>query len=97
MRPSATPWTLRSGRAPNPASRPGTHLGARDCLSGKPIDDLMAGARVDVNEAKRNALDFALWKGAKPGEPSWDSPWGKGLSLRQAHRRPHGGSPGRCK
>ncbi|HTL11961.1 MAG TPA: cysteine--tRNA ligase [Bdellovibrionota bacterium] len=47
-------------------------------LSGKPLDDLMAGARVEVNEAKRNALDFALWKGAKPGEPSWDSPWGKG-------------------
>lgn len=47
-------------------------------LSGKNIDDLEAGARVDVNEEKRNPLDFALWKKAKEGEPSWDSPWGKG-------------------
>jgi cysteinyl-tRNA synthetase len=47
-------------------------------LSGKRIDDLLAGARVDVDEKKQNPLDFALWKGAKPGEPSWDSPWGQG-------------------
>ena len=47
-------------------------------LSHQPIDDLMAGARVDVTETKENPIDFALWKGAKPGEPSWDSPWGKG-------------------
>ena len=47
-------------------------------LSKQPIDDLMAGARVDVTEIKENPIDFALWKGAKPGEPSWDSPWGKG-------------------
>lgn len=47
-------------------------------LSGKNIDDLLEGARVDVGESKEDPLDFALWKAAKPGEPSWDSPWGKG-------------------
>jgi cysteinyl-tRNA synthetase len=47
-------------------------------LSGKSIDDLESGARVDPGEAKRDPLDFALWKTAKPDEPSWDSPWGKG-------------------
>lgn len=47
-------------------------------LSGKKTDELMAGARVEVNEKKQNPLDFALWKAAKPGEPSWDSPWGPG-------------------
>jgi cysteinyl-tRNA synthetase len=47
-------------------------------LSGKDIDELNAGARVDVMEAKADPLDFALWKGAKPGEPSWPSPWGHG-------------------
>ncbi len=47
-------------------------------LSGKPLEDLQAGARVEVNNQKRNPLDFSLWKPAKPGEPSWDSPWGKG-------------------
>ena len=47
-------------------------------LSGKSIDDLRAGARVDVEEQKRDPLDFALWKAAKPGEPAWDSPWGPG-------------------
>ena len=47
-------------------------------LSGKSIEDLRAGARVGVEEQKRDPLDFALWKAAKPGEPSWDSPWGKG-------------------
>ncbi len=47
-------------------------------LSGKSIDDLQAGARVDPDEAKRDPLDFALWKAAKPDEPAWDSPWGKG-------------------
>lgn len=47
-------------------------------LSGKKIEDLVAGARVDVDEKKENPLDFALWKGAKPGEPYWDSPWGPG-------------------
>ena len=47
-------------------------------LSRKNLDDLEAGARVEVNEQKRDPLDFALWKAAKPGEPVWDSPWGKG-------------------
>jgi cysteinyl-tRNA synthetase len=47
-------------------------------LSGKKLEDLRAGARVDVDEAKRDPLDFVLWKRAKPGEPSWASPWGEG-------------------
>ena len=47
-------------------------------LSGQNIDDLENGARVDPDEATRDPLDFALWKAEKPGEPSWDSPWGKG-------------------
>ena len=47
-------------------------------LSGKNIEDLQVGARVEVNEHKHNALDFALWKKSKPDEPSWESPWGKG-------------------
>jgi cysteinyl-tRNA synthetase len=47
-------------------------------LSGKSLDDLRAGERVDVAEGKRDPLDFVLWKQAKPGEPQWDSPWGPG-------------------
>ncbi len=47
-------------------------------LSGKKIDELEAGARIEVNERKKNPLDFALWKKAKEGEPEWESPWGKG-------------------
>jgi cysteinyl-tRNA synthetase len=47
-------------------------------LSGRSLDDMRAGARVDVNEQKEDPMDFALWKAAKPGEPAWDSPWGKG-------------------
>ncbi len=47
-------------------------------LSGKRIEDLVAGARVEIDEKKKNPLDFALWKAAKPGEPFWDSPWGPG-------------------
>ncbi|MCP4687595.1 MAG: cysteine--tRNA ligase [Desulfobacterales bacterium] len=47
-------------------------------LSGRKLEDMMAGARVEVDERKRNPFDFALWKAAKPGEPAWDSPWGKG-------------------
>ena len=47
-------------------------------LSHQPIEDLMSGARIEVNDVKENPLDFALWKSAKPGEPYWDSPWGKG-------------------
>ncbi|HTE14009.1 MAG TPA: cysteine--tRNA ligase [Burkholderiales bacterium] len=47
-------------------------------LSGKSLDDLRAGERVEVDMAKQDPLDFVLWKRAKAGEPSWDSPWGKG-------------------
>lgn len=47
-------------------------------LSGRSLDDLRSGARVEVDKRKKNPLDFALWKAAKPGEPAWDSPWGKG-------------------
>ena len=47
-------------------------------LAKRNLDDLMSGARVEPGEAKRDPLDFALWKAAKPGEPAWDSPWGKG-------------------
>jgi len=47
-------------------------------LSKRTLDEMQAGARVEVDERKRNPLDFALWKAAKPGEPSWASPWGKG-------------------
>ena len=47
-------------------------------LSGRDIEQMLSGARVEVDPRKRDALDFALWKAAKPGEPSWDSPWGKG-------------------
>jgi cysteinyl-tRNA synthetase len=47
-------------------------------LSGKNIEDLKAGARIEVDIEKENPLDFALWKGAKEGEPFWESPWGKG-------------------
>ncbi len=47
-------------------------------LSGQDLEQLQAGARVDVVDAKRNPLDFVLWKMSKPGEPTWDSPWGPG-------------------
>ena len=47
-------------------------------VSGRNIDDLMVGARIEENEDKNDPLDFALWKAAKPGEPSWPSPWGEG-------------------
>ncbi len=47
-------------------------------LSGKKIDELESGARIEVNEEKHNPLDFSLWKKAKEGEPSWESPWGSG-------------------
>jgi cysteinyl-tRNA synthetase len=51
---------------------------AYGALSGQPISELEAGARVEVGDLKRNPLDFALWKAAKPGEPTWESPWGPG-------------------
>lgn len=47
-------------------------------LSHYPIEQLESGARIEVNDNKENPLDFVIWKAAKPGEPSWDSPWGKG-------------------
>lgn len=47
-------------------------------LSHQPMEELEAGARISVGELKKDAMDFALWKAAKPGEPFWDSPWGKG-------------------
>ncbi|MDI9571273.1 MAG: cysteine--tRNA ligase [Pseudomonadota bacterium] len=47
-------------------------------LSGRNLEDMQAGARIDVNERKRHPMDFALWKASKEGEPAWDSPWGPG-------------------
>ncbi|HWP90862.1 MAG TPA: cysteine--tRNA ligase [Thermodesulfobacteriota bacterium] len=47
-------------------------------LSKRTPEEMLAGARIDINEQKEDPLDFALWKGAKPGEPWWESPWGKG-------------------
>jgi len=47
-------------------------------LSGQSLEDLNAGARIEVNEKKKNPTDFALWKKEKPGEPAWNSPWGRG-------------------
>jgi cysteinyl-tRNA synthetase len=47
-------------------------------LSGRRIDDMQAGVRIEIEEEKEHPMDFAIWKAAKPGEPAWDSPWGKG-------------------
>jgi len=47
-------------------------------LSGRKIEDMQAGSRIEVEEQKEHPMDFALWKAAKPGEPAWESPWGKG-------------------
>ena len=47
-------------------------------LSGQPLEELEAGARINVNETKKDPMDFAVWKSAKPGEPFWNSPWGEG-------------------
>ena len=47
-------------------------------LSGRRLEEMQAGARIEVDERKEHPMDFALWKAAKPGEPAWDSPWGKG-------------------
>jgi len=47
-------------------------------LSGRKLDDMQAGARIEVDARKQHPMDFALWKAAKPGEPAWDSPWGQG-------------------
>ena len=55
-------------------------------VSGRKIDDLMVGARIEENEDKRDPLDFALWKGRQAGEPSWPSPWGQGRRLAHGVR-----------
>ena len=47
-------------------------------LSGRKLEDMQAGARIDVDSRKEDPMDFALWKSARPGEPSWESPWGPG-------------------
>ena len=47
-------------------------------LSGRKIEDMLSGTRKEVDDRKETPMDFALWKAAKPGEPAWDSPWGKG-------------------
>jgi len=47
-------------------------------LSGRRLDDMQAGARIEVDDRKENPMDFALWKAAKPDEPAWDTPWGRG-------------------
>ena len=47
-------------------------------LSGRKIDEMQAGARIEIEQEKEHPMDFAIWKAAKPGEPAWDSPWGKG-------------------
>ena len=47
-------------------------------LSGRKLDDMQAGSRIEIEEEKEHPMDFAIWKAAKPGEPAWDSPWGKG-------------------
>lgn len=47
-------------------------------LSGRNLEDMQAGARIEVNEKKQHPMDFVLWKGSKPGEPKWESPWGQG-------------------
>ncbi|MDK2918101.1 MAG: cysteinyl-tRNA synthetase [Candidatus Petromonas sp.] len=55
-----------------------TKFGGYGKLSKQSIEELEAGARVEINEAKKSPMDFALWKKQKPGEPAWDSPWGQG-------------------
>jgi cysteinyl-tRNA synthetase len=64
-------------------------------LAHQPLDSLRSGARVEVDEEKRSPLDFVLWKKAKEGEPSWESPWGPGRP-GMAHRvRGHVARPAR--
>ena len=54
-------------------------------LSHRTLENMVAGARVEILEGKENPMDFALWKAAKPGEPAWDSPWGSGRPLSLIH------------
>ena len=53
-------------------------FGSYGALSGRAVDDMLSGARIEIGEQKEDPLDFALWKAAKPGEPQWPSPWGSG-------------------
>lgn len=55
-----------------------SHFSDYGKLSGRNLEDMQAGARIEINQQKRNPMDFALWKSSKPGEPAWDSPWGPG-------------------
>ena len=57
-------------------------------LSGRKLEDMQAGARIEVDERKEHPMDFALWKAAKPGEPAWDSPWGPGAPAGTSNARP---------
>src|SRR4030066_52719 len=75
--------TIRStsscGRPPSPANPTGIHPGAGAGPAGaERTDALQGGGRVGGDESKADPLDFVLWKAAKPGEPYWDSPWGRG-------------------
>ncbi|PXW91259.1 cysteinyl-tRNA synthetase [Nitrosomonas sp. Nm84] len=75
--------TLISKKLAYPASNGDVYYSVHDFpgygkLSGKSLDDLRAGERVEIDSNKKDPLDFVLWKAAKPGEPSWESPWGKG-------------------
>lgn len=54
-------------------------------LSQQPLEELDAGNRIELTEGKEDGLDFVLWKAAKPGEPSWESPWGQGRQIGRAH------------
>src|SRR3712207_8958723 len=65
-------------RPPRSTLFPYTTLFRSGKLSGQNLDDLQAGARITVDERKQDPMDFAIWKNEKPGEPSWESPWGKG-------------------
>jgi cysteinyl-tRNA synthetase len=74
-----------------------THFDEYGKLSGRRLEDMQAGARIEVDPRKEHPMDFALWKAAKPGEPSWDSPWGRGRpgwhiecsAMAQAHLGHH--------
>ncbi len=75
--------TLVEKKLAYPASNGDVYFSVRDFpgygkLSGKSLEDLRAGERVEIDSNKKDPLDFVLWKAAKPGEPAWDSPWGKG-------------------
>ncbi len=75
--------TLVEKKLAYPASNGDVYYSVRDFpgygkLSGKSLEDLRAGERVEIDTNKKDPLDFVLWKSAKPGEPAWDSPWGKG-------------------